>query len=420
MKTPLRIAVIGMGGFAGWHHDTILRLEARREARLICTCDPHADAFAVKQREWRLAERGVRVFDDHRAMLAACHRELDLLVVPTPIPLHLEMHRAGVELGLAVYLEKPPTLDWRELEEMIARDRSARKATLVGFNFIVEKPRLALKTRLLAGEFGALREARLVAQWARPASYFRRNNWAGRLKLDGHLVLDSCMGNAVAHFVHNLLFWAGGPELLSWAPLAAVRAELYRAHAIEGPDTFFVAAQTTGGLPLRIALTHACPDTETHAETVICEHATLTYIVGGGAEIRWRDGRVETLAPQPFDGLLENHLDYYRYLRGETPRPATTLADAQPFVTLNDLAYVSSGEITPFPAAAVTWQRNEKEGQDYPRVAGLALAISRFLADGAWPGAAWNRPAAPATVTAADLPRLAGVIDAMAAAVTRR
>ena len=285
-------------------------------------------------------------------MLDACHRELDVLVVPTPIQLHAEMHRAGVERGLGVYLEKPPTLDFLELEEMISRDRTAKRATLVGFNFIIEQTRLALKRRILAGDFGAVRETRLAAQWPRPTSYFARNGWAGRLLTpEGRIVLDSCFGNAIAHFVHNMLFWAGGPELLSWVAPDKVRAELYRAHTIEGADTFFVEAGTAGGATLRFALSHACAGPTHQTETVVCEKATLHYVVGKVAEVRWADGRVEKSIPPAFDPLVENHREYYRYLRGESPRPATTLADCRPFVALNDLAYTASGRIAPIPPA---------------------------------------------------------------------
>ena len=255
-------------------------------------------------------------------MLDACGHELDLLVVPTPISLHAEMHRAGVERGIAVYLEKPPTLDHRELERMIATDRAAKKTTLVGFNFIIERPRLALKQRILSGDFGALREVRLNAQWPRPTSYFARNNWAGRLLApDGGVILDSCFGNAMAHFVHNLLFWAGTDSLMSWGQPETVRAELYRAHEIQGADTFFLESRTAVGAILRFALTHACDGGSTHAETVICEKASIHYTVGQSAEIRWNDGRVEPVALNPFNALHENHLDYYRYLRGESPPP---------------------------------------------------------------------------------------------------
>lgn len=411
---PLRIAIIGLGGFAGSHHNAVARLEERGHARLVCTCDPRAEAFAHEREVWRFADRGVSVFPDYRTMLAACARDLDLVVVPTPINLHAEMHAAVTALGLPVYLEKPPTLDHAELERMIVADARAAKSSLVGFNFIVEQPRLDLKQRLLAGDFGALRGTALSALWPRPASYFQRNDWAGRLMIDDRPVLDSCLGNAMAHFVHNMLFWAGTAGLHTWAQLAAVRAELYRAHAIEGADTFFVEADTTASVNMRFALSHACSGQASHDETVICEHAVLHYAVGSHIEIRWRDGRVERSTPEPFDGLECNHLDYYRYLRGETLRPATTLVDSRPFVALNDLAHISSGRIAPIPAAFVSGERDEKEQKDYIAVAGMNSAFDSFLAHGHWPGAnGWGHPGGEAT-TPADLPRFEATVRALA------
>src|SRR5690606_2487350 len=139
-----------------WHHNTIARLEERNLAKLVCTCDTHAAAFTTVQQTWRLSERGVCIFPDYRQMLDACGKELDLLVVPTPGNLHAGRHRAGVERGLPVYLEKPPTLDCAGLEAMVALDQKAPRATLVAFNLIIEKPLLALQQRILAGEFGAV------------------------------------------------------------------------------------------------------------------------------------------------------------------------------------------------------------------------------------------------------------------------
>jgi len=414
VKPPIRIGIIGLGGFAGAHHQAVARLEERGHAKLICTCDPHAERFAGEQETWRFGARGVQVFGDYRNLLESCHRQLDLVVIPTPIQLHAEMHAAATSYGLPTYLEKPPTLDYAELEKMIAADGRARRASHVGFNFIIEKPRLALKERLLAGEFGAIRGATLAASWPRPASYFSRNNWAGRLLMDDRVVLDSCCGNAMAHFVHNLLFWAGGPELFSWAQLAAVRAELYRAHAIEGADTFFIEADTVTGATLRFALSHACTGASTHGEVVICERAVLRYAVGGNVEIRWCDGRIEKSALEPFDALQENHLEYYRYLRGESVRPATTLADCRSFVALNDLAHVSSGTITPIPATQVAGVRDEKEQKDYLKVSGMAAAYENFLERGLWPGAGgWGRERGE-VVTLADLPRFHDVVRGMA------
>jgi predicted dehydrogenase len=405
-----------MGGFAGSHHNTVARLEDRGIVRLVCTCDPNPEAFAAAQQTWRFAQRGVKVFSDYRAMLGACHGELDYVATPTPIRLHAEMHEAITSFGLPAYVEKPPTLDYAELEKMIAADSRARKSSVVGFNFIVEKSRLALKERLLSGEFGAVRGGTLSALWPRPSGYFARNGWSGRLIIDGHIVLDSCFGNAMAHFVHNMLFWTGTPGLYSWAKVAALRAELYRAHPIEGADTFFVEADLASGCTLRFSLSHACAGASTSSETVICEKAILRYAVGGQIEVSWKDGRSERISSGPFDGLEENHLEYCRYLRGEVARPATTLEDSRPLVVLNDLAHISSGSIHPIPPHLVTQERDEKEQKEYLSVSGMSKTVDNFLCRGIWPGyAGWRRDNGE-VVTPADLPRFHDVVRAMAAA----
>lgn len=153
-----RIGIIGLGGFAGAHHDELLELERKGKCRVICTCDPHPEAFADRQAILDFEGRGVRVFDDYRAMLDECAEELDIVSIPAPPNLHAEMHLACVERGIAVYLEKPPTLDFRELETMIQAETRVEKLTNVGFNYAAEESRLSLKRRLLAGEFGQVKE----------------------------------------------------------------------------------------------------------------------------------------------------------------------------------------------------------------------------------------------------------------------
>jgi len=414
VKPPVRVGIIGMGGFAASHHNTVARLEERGILKLVCTCDPHPAAFAEAQKSWRFAERGVRVFADYAAMLEACAGDLDYVATPTPLQLHAVMHEAITARGIPAYVEKPPTLDFAELDRMIAADGRARLSSVVGFNFIVERSRLRLKERLLSGEFGAIRGGTLSALWPRPSGYFARNGWSGRLLVGDQFVLDSCFGNAMAHFVHNMLFWTGTPGIYSWAEVAAVRAELYQAHPIEGADTFFVEADLASGCTLRFALSHACQGASTSAETVICEKAILRYAVGGQIEVSWKDGRTERITSEPFDGLEENHLEYCRYLRGEVPRPATTLADSRPLVVLNDLAHISSGSIQPIPRHLVSVVRDQKEQQDYVSVAGLAKTVDHFLSRGIWPGyAGWRRDNGE-VVTPADLGRFHAVVRAMA------
>jgi hypothetical protein len=82
-------------------------------------------------------------------------------------------------------------------------------------------------------------------------------------------------------------------------------------------------------------------------------------------------------------------------------------------VTLNDLAYISSGRISPFPAGSVSRVRDEKDHKDYLSVDGMVPALERFLGEARWPGSGgWARE--PGKVVApADLPQLGEVLRAM-------
>jgi predicted dehydrogenase len=381
---PLRLAIIGTGGFAAEHQRAALQLEEQGLLRLVATCDPNPAAFQGEAAAWRLHDRSVQVFDDYRCMLEQCRGRVDLVAVPTPITLHAEMHQAGVEAGLAVYLEKPPTLDAVEFEQMCTTERRAARATLVGMNFMLEPERQRLKERLVAGEFGRLQQVCFLGLWPRSDRYFRRNDWAARLMIGRRLVLDSCFGNAMAHFVHALFSWAGADRPEARAGLLRARARLDRAHDIDGADTFRVEAVTTAGTTMRFAQTHATRAASRQLETLCCERATIRYEVGRQAEVVWHDGRREQTALHYPDVVYDNYVAYCGYLRGERGRPATTIEDCRGFVQLNALAYISSGQIFNLAPRRVERHR-QSDGEELLSVAGLDDELSAFAEQGQAP-----------------------------------
>jgi predicted dehydrogenase len=412
-QVAIRCAIVGMGGFAGRHHGMVVELEKTGESRLICTSGRDPSVYAEKMKEWRFEERGVAVFNDYREMLVQCRDRLDMVIVSTPIPLHAEMHRFCVDLGLPVYLEKPPTLDPEELEEMIQCDERQAFKTHIPFNFIVERPRRQLKKRLLDGEFGRLETVTFCGVAPRASTYYTRANWSGQLMLGESLVLDSCMGNAMAHKVHDALFWAGTGELFSWAPPSVVKAELYRAHSIKGTDTVFCSAETGEGARLRLFLTHAWMGNGENEETIQCEKATIRYATTSRISIQWKDGRTEEV---PLDGRqfqMEHHRWYHGYLRGERDRPLTTLEDCRPMVHLNNLIYLSSDGITEVKGDDVERISAAPAPGEFFRIRDVVAIGRRFLAEGQFPseqGIPWAR-ASVGVATPADLPRLRQVIE---------
>ena len=419
MNSPLRVAIIGLGGFAREHHKALLKLEREGICCVVAACDPDPLRRESGAADFQFGLRGVRVFADYREMLTTCGSSLEMATVPTPIPLHAEMHRACVEAGVACYLEKPPTCYDVELEEMMAVEAGAKlqtnnRQTNIGFNFIIEPQRQALKRRMLAGEFGTPREVRLLGLWPRTDAYFQRSPWAGRLMMDNRPVLDSIFGNAMAHYTHNVLFWAGLRELFDWSPVTQMTAEMYRAHAIEGTDTLFASAVTESDVVLRFAMTHACDGPPRHREEILCDDAKITYIVGEKWHIRWRDGREESGPTSRGYLLNENFTAYLAYVNGDAPRPLTTLTDSRPFVRLNTLAYVAAGHIAPVNDAHLTLTQNER-GETFRAINGIESAAERFLAEGEFPSAQnrdWSRPGGSASDAARErlLPTIAAML----------
>ena len=408
LKFPIRIGIIGMGGFAASHHEAIKALENDHQCQLICTCDPNLEAHRDHSVGWDFISRGVQVFDDYRKMLGAHASNLDLVTIPTPVPLHAVMHQACMETGLAVYLEKPPTLDLDELASMIESANRAQHQTNVGFNFIIEKPRRSLKQRLVEGEFGTLKQVRFCGLWPRARTYFTRASWAGRLMLDDRLVLDSCLANAMAHYIHNVLYWAGYEELDHWATPMSVKAEMYRVHDIEGADTIFAKALTENRVEVRLALSHACSGEQRHHEQLICEKATITYTTFDRYHISWRDAphEINRVSAVSLQDNLAAHLSYLAS-NASARRPSTSLSDSRPFVILNALAYLAAASIHQIPQSFVLVAPTADGASEYLSIKGIDEISRRMMESGALPSeqsVAWASAGPGSTMS--DLPKL--------------
>ncbi len=321
----------------------MLCLENERRVRVIATCDPRADALGNVCEKLRFAERGVRVYTGFEELLAQHGDELDLMNISTPIRMHAPMHAACVAHGISCYIEKPPTLDPDELRAMIGLDLRARKAAQVGFHYIAQPERIELKRQILAGGFGRLLRVSFQGLGMRSHAYYGRNNWAGRLAVGGELVLDSCCGNAMAHHIHNILFFAGQSEVMDWAAPAWVETELYRANDIEGADTIFARGELESGVEFRIAATHACKGSLCE-ETLTFENGEIRILPWERTESRHFGGCLEMCETSEVS-LTENLRIYFDYLEGRRLRPLTLLSDCIPMVDLNALFYIAASKI---------------------------------------------------------------------------
>jgi len=387
-SAPLRVAVIGTGGCAVSHHRALLQLEQLGRCTLVATCDPAAGHQA--RPAW--VKEGAPIFSCYREMLGAISGKADYVVVPTPIHLHAEMHREVVAAGFACYLEKPPTLDPGEFETMLVNERSARVASCVGFGFLFRPELWALKERIVRGEFGRVRHIGFLGFAPKAKSYFTRNAWAGKVRWGERLLLDSCMGNGMSHHLHTTLFWSGTGDLWSWSRPRAVRASLFRANAIETPDTVFAEAITDTGVRLRFAMTNACARSY-REERIQCEQASIRIVYGRELliAVRREDGRIEEQILPARDAYVESHLWYQDCIRGRRPRPFTLLSDCVGMLHLNALAYISSGGIA--PVAPTLTESGGPPGDPRVCIVGIEALAEHFLRDGVFPALTLEPPA---------------------------
>lgn len=248
-----RCAIIGISGYGRIH--LALAREAAVDGLALTAAvviNPHEEHENVQ----RLRAEGCTIYSNYEEMMRAEAGRIDLCLIPTGIAWHTRMTVAALRAGMNVLVEKPLAASVAEVEEVIATAGVAQRFVAVGFQDLYATTAQHVKRRILGGAIGRVKSVRLLGLWPRPASYYARNSWAGRLRADGALVLDSPLNNAFAHFVNLGLFFAGR-EFGESAEARNVEAVLWRTNPIESFDTGIVRAETPEGVQLWFGVSHA-------------------------------------------------------------------------------------------------------------------------------------------------------------------
>lgn len=172
-RTPLRVAVLGLGAIAQTAHLPVLA--RMRGVQVIALCDNDA----AKARA--LASRfGVReIFTDIEEMLDAA--DIDAVIVATPNHLH-EIHvLSALKAKKHVLCERPLGLNAKAVERILAAAEKAKKVVMVANNHRFRFDAQALDGFMRAGELGKVRAVRAGAYRprARQAAWRTRRAEAG-------------------------------------------------------------------------------------------------------------------------------------------------------------------------------------------------------------------------------------------------
>ena len=256
-SSPARIAIIGVSGYGSIHLQLARESRDRGEIKITAAAiiNPQEEAAVIAE----LRGQGAEIFTDYAEMFRSLAGRIDLCLIPTGIHWHARMTIAALESGANVLVEKPLAASVAEVEEIRRVEQRTGKFVAVGFQDFYEPGTVWLKHELQRGVIGDIWSVRFLGLWPRPRGYFTRNNWAGRLQVDGVAVMDSPLNNAFAHFVMLSLFLVGAETTAETPTLEGV--ELLRAHAIESFDTAVVRSLTARGVKLWFGASHACRET---------------------------------------------------------------------------------------------------------------------------------------------------------------
>ena len=349
---PLNYATIGIGGYGARHLAAARRLHEEALIRLTAVAEIYQDRHRETLEE--LSAEGANVYDDYREMLRR-EPDLDIVSVPTPIPLHFPMALDCFERRMNVFLEKPPAPLIQQVDKMCRVAEENDCLCQVGFQNISDTAARRLKERLSEGALGAIKDLTVVGTWTRFDGYYERAEWAGRLRLNDTWVLDGPLNNPLCHYIHEALFLASSHPHGTEEP-REVRAELYHAHPIEGEDLVCARGRLAGGATLHTYLTLCAPESA----------PPRIRIEGERGSALWEPGRYEMETEEgceEYEGergtCLELFRNFVRGLQGEAPL-WSPLSATRNVILHNNGCYRSSGRVRALPEEIVKRYVSEK------------------------------------------------------------
>jgi predicted dehydrogenase len=380
----VRVLMVAIGGYGHYYLQTLLQDVSPERACLAGVVDPEAR----RARAWPwVRERGVPVFDDVESFYAAGH-SADLALVVSPLHWHVPQSCAALANGSHVLCDKPLGATIQEARALTdARDRAGRRV-MIGYQWSYSDAIQGLKRDILSGRFGRARRFSALCAWPRDLAYYRRNDWAGRLRdaATERWLLDGPANNAMAHFLHNLLY-LGGPAVDRSASPGAVEGELYRAYEIESCDTAACRVVADGGLELLFYASHVTAEPIQPRFRLEFERAIVSFgedsqtIVARMADGSDLDYGAPDDTPQfrkLHDAIAAVHDTDAVVVCGPEAASAQTLA-------VNGL-HESAGVALPFP------ERLVRRDHERAVVEGLAGALERSYREGRLPseaGVSW-------------------------------
>ncbi len=201
----------------------------------------------------------------------------DLVIISSPLHYHVPQSMLALEQGIHVLCDKPVATTIQDARDLIKIKNKTGLHVLVGYQWSFSSAIQALKRDIQKGLFGKPVRMKTLCLWLRGFEYYSRNDWAGKLKdEEGKWILDSPANNAMAHFLHNLLYLLGEEKDSSSLP-GSVEAETYKAYDIQNFDTVASRMHVNEGTELLFYASHSIRNNLGPMFKLEFEQATVTY-----------------------------------------------------------------------------------------------------------------------------------------------
>lgn len=339
VQKTVRAALVGVHGFGIHHLRNLERLQAAGSVELVAVADPQPPAPGA-------LPPSAAVYPGLDDLLKAT-RDLDLIIVATPIQTHAPLALAALSTEAELYLEKPPVASLEDFNRLSAAASQSRREVQIGFQSLGSHALKAIEELLAAGTIGTLDGISATGRWVRNKAYFKRSRWAGKRSINGVDVVDGVATNPLAHAVATALRIAGARTT---ADLASVETELYRANDIESDDTSVIRIRTAKGLPITCALTICASESAEPYVTLQGSAGTAVFhYTEDRLTVETASGRTEETYGR--DDLTENLLAH----RAHGVPLISSLADSGAFMLVLE-AVRTAPRPAPIDPAHVRWE----------------------------------------------------------------
>ncbi len=288
MHNPVKVLLVGMGGYGGAYVNMLL---AGNEATDNETPDFEwvAGVEPCPDRCLRLSEvqvAGIPLYADLSAALS--EQQAELIIISTPIHTHVTLAVQALESGASVLLEKPLCGTLQEAEKLKQAEAMAPGFVAVGYQFAYANAIDTFIKDIQSGMMGTLQQMKTLALRPRGHAYYQRSAWAGAITAaDGSAVYDSPVMNASAHdlYLQLLIAAACSPD-----EAQVIDAYLARAKPIENFDTA-AFSYTCGALTGLFFASHSVSGEEQTQTHFSFSQAEAQHTHADGLCVRFHNGQ---------------------------------------------------------------------------------------------------------------------------------